>query len=138
LRLQIKDLRLVKREYKASGARETFLSFEDTKQNKILAFLRLRLPTNYELKRIANILLVLKDAAIIRELHTYGELVEIGKNKKMASQHKNLGKKLVKTAEQLAKKSGYKKMAVISGIGARPYWQKLGYKLQQTYMVKVI
>jgi len=161
LRLQVKDLRLIKREYQASGSKEIFLSFEDPKQNKILAFLRLRLPTtNYE--SLTNIQIknfsVLEDAAIIRELHTYGEVVKIGKKKKSASQHKNLGKKLVEEAENIVKhnanlqiytnttnkKSSKRrikpiiKIAVISGIGARPYWQKLGYKLQETYMVKNI
>jgi elongator complex protein 3 len=139
---QGKNPKLIKREYEASGGREIFLSFEDKKIDKILAFLRLRLPPlNYKSNtsiKIADYLPVLKGAAIIRELHTYGPLVEIGKRKESASQHKNLGKKLVKEAEKIAKKAGYKKIAVISGIGARPYWRKLGYRLKETYMVKII
>jgi elongator complex protein 3 len=132
---EIKNIKLIKREYKASNGKENFLSFEDTKQNKILAFLRLRLP---ELNATGCVLPVLEDAAIIRELHTYGEIVKIGKKKKSASQHKNLGKKLVEEAEKITRKSGFNKIVVISGIGARPYWQKLGYKLQETYMIKNI
>jgi len=142
------NLHLMKRTYNASGGKEIFLSFEDTKNDRILAFLRLRLSTNNgELEQIPNKIPVLKNAAIIRELHTYGELVEIGKKKKTASQHKNLGKKLVKEAERIVKdmarpqknkNTRIKKIAVIAGIGSRQYWRKLGYKLKETYMVKVI
>lgn len=132
---EIKNIKLIKREYKASDGKEIFLSFEDQKQNKILAFLRLRLAILHTTGYVLN---TLKDATIIRELHTYGEIVEIGKKKKAASQHKNLGRKLVEEAEKISKKYGYKKIAVISGIGARPYWKKLGYQLKETYMVKKI
>jgi len=151
LRFKITDCRLVKREYQASNGKEIFLSFEDTKQNKILAFLRLRFP---RLHATSCMLHALENAAIIRELHTYGEVVKIGKKKKTASQHKNLGKKLVKEAEKIVKHNAnlqiytnttnkknlrkQAKIAVISGIGAREYWRKLGYKLQETYMVKNI
>jgi len=130
-----KSQKLIKRIYNASGGKEIFLSIEDKKLDKILAFLRLRLPkiTNNNLYQY---LPILKDAAIIRELHTYGPLVRIGQKEKSASQHKNLGKFLVKEAEKIAQKKGYKKIAVISGIGVRPYWRKLGYKLKDTYMVK--
>ena len=146
-KLEMRNLKLVKREYKASDGKEIFLSFEDKEQDKILAFLRLRLTLslpNYESKRITNVLSVLKNAAIIRELHTYGELVEIGKKKKGAPQHKNLGKKLVKEAEKIVRRSKFadnfriSRIAVISGIGSREYWKKLGYKLQETYMIKNI
>lgn len=130
---RIQNIKLKKQEYQASNGKEVFLSFEDKKNNKLLAFLRLRLPAFSPLTPIFN---ALNNSTIIRELHTYGELVGIGKNKKSASQHKNLGKKLVEEAEKITKKHGYQKIAVISGIGARPYWQKLGYKLQETYMVK--
>ena len=74
--------------------------------------------------------------ALIRELHVYGELVPVGKGKKV--QHAGLGKKLMKEAEKIAKGCGFKKIAVISGIGVRPYYKKLGYKLKNTYMVKTL
>jgi len=79
---------------------------------------------------------VLKNAAIIREIQTFGEVVPIGE-KKIAPQHRGLGKKLIKEAEKIVKNElGLKKMAVISGIGTRGYFQKFGYKLRETYMVK--
>jgi histone acetyltransferase (RNA polymerase elongator complex component) len=55
-----------------------------------------------------------------------------------AAQHTGFGKRLMKIAENIAKKYNLKKIAVISGIGARPYYRKLGYKLHGTYMVKTI
>jgi len=53
-------------------------------------------------------------------------------------QHKGLGKKLMLKAEEITKNSGFKKVAVISGIGVRDYYRKIGYKLQGPYMVKLI
>ncbi|GAI25801.1 unnamed protein product, partial [marine sediment metagenome] len=84
---------------------------------------------------------VLKNAAIIRELHTYGQLHPLNYGDRISiisPQHKGMGKKLIKEAEKIAKKEfGISKMAVISGIGARDYYKrKLGYRLKETYMVK--
>ena len=39
-------------------------------------------------------------------------------------------------AEIIAKQAGYQKIAVISGIGVRNYYRKLGYRLQDTYLIK--
>ncbi len=79
----------------------------------------------------------LKTAALLRELHTYGQLVRVGaKSKDKKVQHEGFGKKLMREAEEIAKKNGYKKMAVISGIGVREYYKKLGYEPEGTYMVK--
>jgi elongator complex protein 3 len=59
--------------------------------------------------------------------------------KKIAPQHRGLGKKLVKEAEKITKRGfGLKRIAVISGVGVRDYWKKLGYKLRETYMLKGI
>jgi elongator complex protein 3 len=80
----------------------------------------------------------LKDAAIIREIQTYGELIPIGQ-KKLAPQHRGLGKKLIKEAEKITKKEfGLRKIAAISGVGVRNYWRKLGYGLKETYMLKFL
>ncbi len=79
----------------------------------------------------------LQNAALIREVHTYGKLAQIDKKDKTSPQHIGLGKKLIKEAERIAKEEfGAKKIAIISGIGVRGYYRKLGYRLQDTYMVK--
>ncbi|MFC1790725.1 elongator complex protein 3 [Patescibacteria group bacterium] len=79
---------------------------------------------------------VLKNTALVRELHTYGVSLKVGEKKDQASQHQGLGKKLLARAEQITRKAGLTQIAVISGIGAREYYRKLGYQLKQTYMVK--
>lgn len=127
------------RTYEASKGTEHFLSFENAKKEVLFAFCRLRLPPKTPTKETEALLKgmpEIKDAAFVRELHTYGHLVPIDARKKSASQHKGLGKRLMTEAERIAKKAGYTKMAVISGIGVRGYYRKLGYRLQGSYMVK--
>ncbi len=131
---RIKNIELRTKEYRASDGLEYFLSYESKDKKTLFAFLRLRLAKNQDISLLKE-LPELKDAALIREVHTYGELIPI-KSKNKAVQHIGLGKKLIAQAEKIAKKSGYKKIAVISGIGVRQYYKKLGYHLQNTYMVK--
>jgi len=75
---------------------------------------------------------------LIRELHTYGIQTAINK-KAIATQHRGLGKKLIKEAEKIVRQeTKFKKIAVIAGIGTRNYWRKNSYRLKNTYMVKKI
>ena len=76
--------------------------------------------------------------AIIRELHVYGQALEIGKHEKGISQHSGFGKKLMKKSEEISKKEKVSELKVISGIGVRNYYKKLGYVLEGNYMVKKI
>ncbi len=120
--------------YKASGGKEFFFQYTDMK-NKLLGFLRLRIPKHSKSKKeffFKNI----SSAALIRELHIYGESTPL--NIKGKTQHQGLGKKLIKTAEKLAKENNCKKIAVISGVGVREYYKKLGYSLEKEteYMIK--
>jgi len=122
---------LFREDYDASGGKEIFLSFESKKRTKLYSLLRLKVVENSS-QQIS----VLKNSAIIREIQTYGELVPIAA-KKLAPQHRGLGKKLIKETEKITKNEfGLSKIAVISGIGTREYFRKLGYKLKETYMVK--
>ena len=124
-------LYLFREDYWASNGKEIFLSFENKEREKLYALLRLRLPSNH-------ILPVLKKSVIIRETHTYGQMIPVNE-KSLSAQHKGLGKKLIKKAEKIAKEEfKINKVAVISGIGVRGYWRKLKYKLKGTYMVKKI
>jgi len=124
---RLKDVGLMKRFYKAGKGTEYFISYESKNKKKLYAFIRLRLPKQD--------LLFGGSTALIRELHTYGELIAVGSTYKKV-QHAGLGKQLMKEAEVLAKKKGYKQMAVISGIGVREYYRQMGYQLKKTYMVK--
>jgi len=116
------NLKLIRRDYKASDGDEIFLSYED--RDKLIGFCRLRI--NGKL-------------AGIRELHVYGSSVGIGKKDKSKLQHKGLGTKLMKEVERIAKEEfNIKKMFVISGVGARKYYKKLGYKKDGVYMSKIV
>lgn len=118
------------REYHASGGTEYFLSYESPDQKVLYAFLRLRLPTEPTKAPLPEIM----HSALIRELHTYGQLIELGAAGEV--QHLGLGKKLLLEAEKIAKKNKLTTIAVISGIGVREYYKKSGYKLVGTYMLK--
>jgi len=123
-------LYLFRREYRASGGKEIFLSFENKNRSKLYALLRLRITDNAPLS-------ILKNSVIVREIHTYGQMTPIS-GKKKAIQHKGLGKRLMIEAERIAKKKSFKKITVIAGVGVREYYRKLGYKLEDTYMIKEI
>ncbi|MDP2950784.1 MAG: GNAT family N-acetyltransferase, partial [bacterium] len=120
-------LYLFKEEYLASEGKEFFLSFETKNREKLYALLRLRLPLKNEV-------------AMIREIHTYGQMAEIvrGLPSYNYAQHKGLGRKLMEEAETIAKKAGFKSIAVIAGVGVRGYYRKLGYHLKDTYMFKCL
>lgn len=129
--VDINDLDLVVREYEASGGTEYFISFESKDRETIYAFTRLRLQ---QLEK--HWYPVLQDAALIREVHTYGKLKKIASGDKSV-QHIGLGQQLIKKAEEIATENGYKKMAIIAGIGVREYFKnKLGYHLEEEYMMK--
>jgi elongator complex protein 3 len=119
--------------YKASGGLEYFLQYID-KNNRLYALLRLRIPSQI-ISTQKPFIPALAKAGIIRELHTFGKALGIGKKGKSA-QHQGLGKKLLKKAEEILKEHKINKIAVISGIGVRGYYQSLGYKLENTYMTK--
>lgn len=127
------DAILTIRTYEANGAIEKFISFESEDEKCLFGFLRLRLPNKYNQDRE---FVCLKNCALIRELHVYGNVTPVGFNKGDASQHNGFGKKMLYKAEEIAKYAGYKKIAVISGIGVMGYYEKLGYKYIDTFMIK--
>ncbi|MFA6918207.1 MAG: tRNA uridine(34) 5-carboxymethylaminomethyl modification radical SAM/GNAT enzyme Elp3 [Candidatus Gracilibacteria bacterium] len=122
-------LSFIVREYTASRGKEFFLSYENLKENKLVALLRLRFPEKTFIPEIKN-------TALIREIHVYGQQVAVGEKTKGDNQHLGLGTKLLDEADKLAKSAGYKKIAVIAGIGTREYYKKRGYALRGTYMIK--
>jgi len=130
------NIKLFRYDYEASGGKEIFLSFENQTRTKLYSMLRLRIPSQVFSKQ-KHFLPVLQDSAIIREVHTYGAQTPIAQNKKAASQHKGLGKTLIKEAEKIAKNEfKLKKIAVIAAIGTREYYKKSGYLNTHTYLKK--
>jgi len=136
-KVQFKDLNLNVREFIASEGQEFFITFEHSHLDKLNALLRLRF-SSYSLNGKKHFIKELEGAALVREVHTYGEQVEIKKREGEVSQHIGLGKLMMIKAEEISKKAGYKKIAVIAGIGVREYYRKLGYRLEGTYMIRDI
>lgn len=117
------DLKLNILKYESSGGEEYFISFDSLDKKTLYGFCRLRIDKNSSISQV-----------IIRELHVYGQLVPVGNKKKI--QHSGLGKRLVAEAEKISQKNKAKELAIISGVGVRGYYRKLGYKLKNTYMIK--
>ena len=110
-------------DYKASGGKEVFLSYED-KDGIIAGFTRLRIPSSKS------------ECALIRELHVYGSEVPIDMSGLDRVQHHGIGSKLLNEAEDIAADLGKEKMIVISGVGAREYYKKHSYAKLGPYMAK--
>ncbi|EPY26260.1 histone acetyltransferase [Angomonas deanei] len=122
-------------EFRASGGTELYISVENEPRTQLYGHLRLRLRDHPDEEH--SILPVLVGAALIRELHTYGKLVAVHQhNEGHAAQHVGVGTELMREAEKIAKSKGFTKIAVIAGVGVRRYYAKLGYQLEDSYMVK--
>lgn len=123
------DFKITK--YKASKGEEYFLEIVN-KEDVLFGLLRLR---------------IVRGKAIIRELHVYGRQASLLEKEKVEQektifgekgkvQHSGLGKWLIRGAEEIVKYKDIDKLSIISGVGVRDYYKKLGYKLKGTYMVK--
>ena len=119
--------------YQAAGAEEHFLSY-NTADDKLAGFLRLSLPNEENALDIED----LKNAAIIREVHVYGQSLEVGTEQEGMAQHAGIGKALIAHAERIAKENGYQKLAVIAAVGTRAYYANRGFELGDLYMVKPV
>lgn len=117
--------------YDVSTGNEVFLQYV-TDKHDIAAFLRLSLPT------IAPITAELQDAAIIREVHVYGQSLMIGEAAEGQAQHVGLGKHLIERATEIAKDRGYQRLAVISAIGTREYYRKRGFSDGHLYQIRML
>jgi elongator complex protein 3 len=120
-------------EYEAGGGTEQFISFEDPGEDLLVGFCRLRFPNDPVRRELEN-------AALVRELHVYGNEAGIGSAGGDGEwQHRGYGRRLVRTAEDLAADAGFEKLSVISGIGARPYYrEKLGYHQDGPYVSRYL
>jgi elongator complex protein 3 len=118
--------------YTSNGCQEHFLSY-DTPDDKLVGFTRLSLPgKEAEETGVSD----LKGAAIIREVHIFGQSLEVGLEAEGAAQHAGLGSSLLSKAENIAREKGYKSIAVISAVGTRGYYLDRGYERGELYLVK--
>ena len=148
--------------YEAAGGTERFISFEDFEKDLLVGFCRLRFPDGEPsgARRASSgapasdgdpVREELQDAALVRELHVYGNEVGVSEDgdgeaprasnvsSETASdyQHEGYGRRLLREAEDLAADAGFEKLSVISGIGAREYYrEKLGYYQDGPYVSK--
>jgi len=120
--------------YPAALAEEHFISF-DTPDDKLAGFIRLALPSA---KSPDTGLEDLASAALIREVHVYGQSLPVGMEEEGAAQHSGLGTQLLEEAEKVARKHGFSKIAVISAVGTRGYYLERGFERGELYLVKNI
>ncbi|WBW73964.1 elongator complex tRNA uridine(34) acetyltransferase subunit Elp3 [Schizosaccharomyces osmophilus] len=127
------QVELLRRDYTANGGWETFLSYEDPKQDILIGLLRLRKCSEAtyrpELKP--------QQTSLVRELHVYGSAVPLHSRDPKKFQHQGFGTLLLEEAERIAREEhGSEKLSVISGVGVRKYYRKLGYESDGPYMSK--
>jgi len=128
------QVELVRRDYAANGGWETFLAYEDPKQDILIGLLRLRKCSSTHTFRPE---LTSQPSSLVRELHVYGSAVPVHARDPRKFQHQGYGTLLMEEAERIARdEHGSKKLSVISGVGVRSYYAKLGYYLDGPYMSK--
>ena len=125
--LQLDDL-----VYQADSAEEHFISFV-TADDRIAGFIRLSLPNE---NSPATGLADLEGAALIREVHVYGQSLPVGADREGAAQHVGLGTRLLAEADRVAFARGFRRMAVISAVGTRGYYLERGFERGAHYLVK--
>ena len=118
--------------YQAGAAQEHFISYV-TPDDKLAGFIRLSLPDK---ESPETGMTDLEGAALIREVHVYGQSLPVGAEKHGAAQHAGLGTRLVEEAESIAKENGFKRMAVISAVGTRGYYLERGFERGELYLTK--
>jgi len=115
-------LAMLREDYEASGGHEVFLSIEDPGLDVLVAYARLRIDDT---------------GATIRELKVLGRLVPFHEPAMERWQHRGFGRQLMAECERLAREEfRARRMRVTAGVGVRGYYRRLGYALEQPYMVK--
>ena len=115
--------------YRAGGGDEWFISLDDAETDALIGFVRLRIPSRVVRPE-------LEDAGLVRELHVYGPMTPVGLGG-YAAQHRGFGRRLIMEAERIAAELyGLSRIVVISGVGVREYYRKLGYSRAGPYMCK--
>ncbi len=133
----IEDVNLFRLDYDASLGKEIFLSYENRKENYLIGYLRLRKPSEFAHRPELND----GKTLIVREIKVVGEMVpkDLKPKRFIQIQHRGYGKLLMENAEKISfEEFGAKKLAVISGFGARDWFYEIGYKLDGVYVSKTL
>jgi elongator complex protein 3 len=132
--VQSSSLKLDDLVYQTGTAEEHFISYV-TPEDGLAGFIRLSLPGTAS---PATGLADLGGAALIREVHVYGQSLPVGADQTGAAQHVGLGTRLLEEAEKIARTHGFEKLAVISAIGTRHYYLDRGFERGESYLVKAL
>jgi len=155
------DAVLIVRKYRSSGGWDHFISYEDQQEKVLYGFVRVRMCLNdagksRKRKKDDVVFQELVGCALIRELHVYGQVLSVKKNKKKkkkkkkeeeeeinenydenkSSQHFGFGKRLLQAADWIATENGAKKIAVIAGVGVKEYYRKHGFIDEGVFVTK--
>ena len=136
---EIGELSLIDFEYETSNTNEHFLQWV-TPENRIAGFLRLSLPCQHEVEKLQETegaFPIEAGQAMIREVHVYGKVAQLHGEEQNA-QHRGLGKALVERACEIALDAGYRSVNVISAIGTRGYYARLGFEQAELYQRRTL
>jgi elongator complex protein 3 len=126
-------LEMVATEYDASDGQEFFISTEDSAADILVGYVRLRIPSQHASRNEVD-----GSTALVRELHVYGTEVPVGQRRSGAWQHAGFGRKLLAEAERKAREAGRSRILVLSALGTKQYYERLGYSHVGPYMGKTI
>jgi len=135
--ITLEDIKLQRFDYDASQGKEIFLSYENKEEDYLIGYLRLRKPSEFAHRSELND----GNTMIVREIKVVGELVpkDLKPNLLSQIQHRGYGKLLMSNAEKISTDDfDAKKLAVISGIGAKSYFYDMGYKPDGLYVSKLL
>jgi elongator complex protein 3 len=150
------QVELIRRDYVANGGWETFLSYEDPVADILIGLLRLRKCSDNSFRpeivdcpakdeeKVADEMFGdfsrgKVHCSIVRELHVYGSAVPLSGRDPTKFQHQGYGTLLMEEAERIARdEHNSAKLLVISGVGTRHYYRRMGYELDGPYMSKML
>lgn len=111
--------------YRGPAGEDHFLEWIDP-QGHIAGFLRLFLPA--EVAPLPELV----GAALLREVHVYGQALSVGEGPGPA-QHQGLGRRLIEEATRRVVSAGFERLSVISAVGTRAYYRGLGFEDGELY-----
>ena len=117
---------------RANNGDDYFIAYESFDKRALFGFIRLRFVDKDNLQ----VFKVLENKGLVRELHVYSDTTQVGRNDKRGCQHTGIGSGLLKIAERITMERGLFGIVVISGEGVKEYYEKRGYRENETFMTK--